>query len=43
MEVVDFLKTSPIVVNGTMYVTSSFNHVYALDAKTGKTKVALQT
>ena len=33
MEVVDSLETSPIVVNGTMYVTSSFNHVYALDAK----------
>jgi len=38
MEVVDSLETSPIVVNGTMYVTSSFNHVYALDAKTGKQK-----
>ncbi|MCZ6803512.1 MAG: PQQ-binding-like beta-propeller repeat protein [Proteobacteria bacterium] len=38
MEVVDSLETSPIIVNGTMYVTSSFNHVYALDAKTGKKK-----
>ena len=38
MEVVDSLETSPIVVNGTMYVTSSFNHVYALDAATGKQK-----
>jgi len=38
MDVVDSLETSPIVVNGTMYVTSSFNHVYALDAKSGKKK-----
>ena len=38
MEVVDSLETSPIIVDGTMYVTSSFNHVYALDAKTGKQK-----
>lgn len=35
-EVVDSLETSPIVVNGIMYVTTSFNHVYALDARTGK-------
>ena len=34
-EVVDSLETSPIVVNGIMYVTTSFNHVYALDARTG--------
>src|SRR5262249_18250691 len=30
------LETSPIVVNGVMYVTTSFNHVYALDARTGE-------
>jgi alcohol dehydrogenase (cytochrome c) len=35
-EVVDSLETSPIVVNGVMYVTTSFNHVYALDARTGE-------
>ncbi len=29
-------ETSPIVVNGVMYVTTSFDHVYALDAKTGE-------
>jgi alcohol dehydrogenase (cytochrome c) len=29
------METSPIVVNGTMYVTTSFSHVYALDARTG--------
>ena len=34
-EIVDSLETSPIVVNGIMYVTTSYNHVYALDAKTG--------
>jgi len=35
-EVVESLETSPIVVNGVMYVTTSFNHVYALDAATGR-------
>ena len=29
-------ETSPIVVNGVMYVTTSFDHVYALNAKTGE-------
>ena len=38
MDVTDSLETTPIIVNGTMYVTSSFNHVYALDAQTGKAK-----
>jgi len=32
------LEVSPIVWNGTMYVTSSHNDVYALDAKTGAVK-----
>lgn len=35
-EIVDSLETSPIVVNGVMYVTTSFNHVYALNARTGE-------
>jgi PQQ-dependent dehydrogenase (methanol/ethanol family) len=35
-EVRDSLETSPIVVNGIMYVTTAFNHVYALDARTGE-------
>ncbi len=34
-EVVDTMETAPIVVNGIMYVTTAFNHVYALDAETG--------
>ena len=34
-EIVDSLETTPIVVNGVMYVTTSYNHVYALDAETG--------
>ena len=37
-EVKESMETSPIVVNGTMYVTTSFNHVYALDAETGNQK-----
>ena len=35
-EVVESLETSPIVVEGVMYVTTSFNHVYALNAETGE-------
>jgi PQQ-dependent dehydrogenase (methanol/ethanol family) len=35
-EVKESLETTPIVVNGVMYVTTSFNHVYAIDAKTGE-------
>ena len=29
------LETSPIIADGVMYVTTSFSHVYALNAKTG--------
>ncbi len=32
------IETAPIVWNGTMYVTSAHDHVYALNAKTGKLK-----
>ena len=32
-DVKESLETSPIVVDGVMYVTTSFSHVYALDAK----------
>ena len=35
-EVKESLETSPIVVDGVMFVTTSFSHVYALDAKTGE-------
>jgi PQQ-dependent dehydrogenase (methanol/ethanol family) len=35
-EVKESLETTPIVVNRVMYVTTSFNHVYAIDAKTGE-------
>src|ERR1700733_6509406 len=34
-EVKESLETSPIIVNGVMYVTTSYSQVYALDAKTG--------
>jgi PQQ-dependent dehydrogenase (methanol/ethanol family) len=30
------METSPIVVNGVMYVTTSFDHLYALNAQTGE-------
>src|SRR5260370_29078643 len=33
-DVKESLDTSPIVVDGVMFVTTSFSHVYALDAKT---------
>ena len=32
------MEVSPIVYNGTMYVTSAHDHVYTLDAATGKLK-----
>ncbi|MFB3112143.1 MAG: quinonprotein alcohol dehydrogenase, partial [Gemmatimonadales bacterium] len=35
-EVVESLETTPIVVNGIMYLTTSFSHVYALNAATGE-------
>jgi PQQ-dependent dehydrogenase (methanol/ethanol family) len=35
-EVTETLETTPIVVNGIMYVTTAFNHVYALNAATGE-------
>ena len=35
-EVVESMETAPIVVDGIMYVTTSYNHVYAVDAATGK-------
>jgi alcohol dehydrogenase (cytochrome c) len=35
-EVKESLETTPIVVNGIMYVTTSHNHVYAIDARTGE-------
>src|SRR6202171_958758 len=34
-DVKELMETSPIVVDGVMYVTTSFSHAYALDAKTG--------
>jgi alcohol dehydrogenase (cytochrome c) len=34
-EVRESMETSPIVVNGTMFATTSYSHVYAIDAKTG--------
>ena len=36
MDVRETLETTPIVVNGIMYVTTAFDHVYALDARTGE-------
>ena len=35
-EVVESMETSPLIVNGIMYATTSFNHVYALNAATGE-------
>jgi PQQ-dependent dehydrogenase (methanol/ethanol family) len=34
-EVKESLETSPIIVDGVMFVTTAYAHVYALDAKTG--------
>ncbi|HEU4385259.1 MAG TPA: PQQ-binding-like beta-propeller repeat protein, partial [Anaeromyxobacteraceae bacterium] len=35
-EVLESMETAPIVVNGVMYLTTSYSHVYAVDAATGK-------
>lgn len=35
-EVLESMETAPIVVDGVMYITTSYNHVYALDAASGK-------
>ncbi|MGT2505447.1 outer membrane protein assembly factor BamB family protein [Cupriavidus basilensis] len=34
--VLESMETAPIVVNGVMFLTTSYNHVYAIDAATGK-------
>lgn len=35
-EVKESMEVAPIVVDGVMFMTTSYNHVYALDATTGK-------
>ena len=35
-EVNESMETAPIVVDGVMYLTTSYNHVYAADAATGE-------
>jgi len=35
-EVVESMETAPIVIDGVMFLTTSYNHVYAVDAATGK-------
>jgi alcohol dehydrogenase (cytochrome c) len=35
-DVVESIETSPIIISGIMYVTTSYDHVYALDARTGE-------
>src|SRR5260221_9763035 len=34
--VLEAMETAPLVVNGVMFLTTSFNHVYAVDAVTGR-------
>ena len=34
--VLESMQTAPIVVDGVMFLTTSFNHVYAIDAATGE-------
>jgi glucose dehydrogenase len=36
MDLTESIQSAPIVYDGIMYVTSSFNHLFALDAKTGR-------
>ncbi len=35
-DVKESMETTPIVVNGVMYITTSFDHVFALNARTGE-------
>ncbi len=35
-DLIETMETTPIVIDGVMYVTTAFNHVYALDARTGQ-------
>jgi PQQ-dependent dehydrogenase (methanol/ethanol family) len=35
-EVLESMETAPIVINGVMYLTTSYNHVYAINAATGE-------
>ncbi len=35
-EVLESMETAPIVVDGIMYLTTSYNHIYAIDAVSGK-------
>ncbi len=34
--VLESMETAPLVVNGVMFLTTSYNHVYAIDAVTGQ-------
>src|SRR5438132_4113188 len=34
--VLESMETAPIVINGVMFLTTSFNHVYAINAATGE-------
>jgi alcohol dehydrogenase (cytochrome c) len=34
--VMESMETAPLVVNGVMFLTTSYNHVYAIDAVTGE-------
>jgi PQQ-dependent dehydrogenase (methanol/ethanol family) len=34
--VLESLQTAPLVVDGVMFLTTSYNHVYAIDAETGE-------
>ena len=35
-DVLESMEVAPLVVDGVMFLTTSYNHVYAIDAKTGK-------
>src|SRR6185503_7351659 len=35
-EVMESMETAPVVIDGVMFLTTAFNHVYAIDAASGK-------
>jgi len=35
-QVLESMETAPVVIDGVMFVTTSYNHIHAIDATTGK-------
>ena len=40
--IIGSFETTPIVEDGVMYITTPYNHVFAIDARSGATALALR-